>query len=138
MNSIKAKRLLNTNQLKATPNRILLLQILSKSDKPVSVPELIQICAQNKQIPDEATIYRTIEQFYKTKIILRLDFHEGMFRYELASKKHHHHLICKKCGHIKPIYDQCLGISEQKIKKQYGFQVNQHTLEFFGLCQNCQ
>lgn len=133
-----ATQILRQHKLRATPNRIHLLGLIHKHQTPISIAELITKCKQTDKNPDTATIYRNIEHFYQSNIITRLDFHEGYYRYELTDQSHHHHLVCQDCGSIQPIYDQCLGISNQKIKKSHGFQVTTHSLEFFGLCAACQ
>ena len=50
---------------------------------------------------------------------------------------HHHHLVCKRCGKTveieSPSETWLRGISEK-----YGFTIERHTLEVFGLCPDCR
>jgi len=48
------------------------------------------------------TIYRTLDLLVQKGLILKHTFRDGLFRYELISKKQkeHHHLICEECGKI--------------------------------------
>ena len=50
---------------------------------------------------------------------------------------HHHHLVCTNCGKTveieSPSETWLRGISEK-----YGFTIERHTLEVFGLCPDCR
>ncbi|MFT8926887.1 MAG: transcriptional repressor [Bifidobacterium sp.] len=50
---------------------------------------------------------------------------------------HHHHLVCTHCGktvEIEPPDETWL----RKTAAAHGFTVSSHTLELFGLCEDCQ
>ena len=49
----------------------------------------------------------------------------------------HHHLICTKCQKIIEIADE-LESYETFIKQKYGFNVTDHDLTFYGICETCQ
>jgi Fur family ferric uptake transcriptional regulator len=73
-------------------------------------------------------------------VITKLDFYEKLYRYELSDifAPHHHHLICKKCGSIENVFEQCLPQElEEKIRQNSGFKVESHVLEFYGVCRAC-
>lgn len=50
---------------------------------------------------------------------------------------HHHHLVCTGCGKTveieSPSESWLRGISQK-----YGFTIERHTLEVFGMCSECQ
>ena len=50
---------------------------------------------------------------------------------------HHHHLVCTNCGKTveieSPSESWLKGISDK-----YGFTIERHTLEVFGLCEDCR
>ena len=72
-------------------------------------------------------------------IIKEIEFGEGQKRYELEDFKHHHHLICLKCRKVDDIELKTdLEKEEKRFLKENGFKVVNHSLEFFGYCQNCQ
>ena len=119
--------------LRATPARIAVLEILSAIDTPVDVAFIVDKINLSF---DQATVYRTVDTLVKEGLIKQVDFREGKYRYELEGD-HHHHLVCQKCGSITPIYEQCVAITDSTIATKYNFTVTDHHLEFFGHCHKC-
>jgi Fur family ferric uptake transcriptional regulator len=126
--------ILQTAGLKVTPRRIAVLSALAQADAPLDVEKVKK--QVNTQM-DTVTVYRIIEALLHAGLVKRIDFQEGKFRYEL-NQHHHHHLVCRSCEKVIPFAEsQCLGISDAEIKKKFGFQVNDHSLEIFGKCHRC-
>ena len=84
------------------------------------------------------TVYRVLDSFLTAGLVKKLELHEGKYRYELSSLKHHHHLVCQNCGKIEDIADCSLEVQEEKITKDSKFLIKYHSLEFYGLCKICQ
>ncbi len=123
--------------VKKTPARIAAMEFLSQVDSPVDVEQIINYLRSKSLSTNKVTVYRIIEYFYKEGIVNRLDLQEGKFRYELA-RSDHHHLICDNCGKIDAVSDTVIPEMEKEIQKKQNFLVKRHSLEFFGLCSNCQ
>lgn len=129
-------QLLKDKNLRVTPARLQVLEALNAASEPVDIAHVYTQVQKTNSPVDKATVYRTIESFLKNDIVKQIDFREGKYRYELAGK-HHHHLVCTKCSKIVPMYDKCLALSHEDIARKYNFEVQEHELEFFGLCGNC-
>ena len=122
--------------LKKTPAREAVLKVLKNNKNPVDVEKLIE--EVNKiTIINQATVYRILDLYTKKGIVERVELGEGKYRYELQDK-HHHHLVCSKCGNIEDVEVEKLSEIESRIKDKKGFLVKSHSLEFFGICKNCQ
>jgi len=128
------QKILQENGLKSTPARIAVLDFLEKKSDPTDVLTITE--SLNSQA-DQATIYRILDLFSKKGIIERVELGEGKHRYELQDK-HHHHLVCINCGSIEDVEVEKITEIESKIKEKKGFLVKSHSLEFFGICRNCQ
>lgn len=122
--------------LKVTPARLAVIKYLESVKNPTDVDTIIE-SVEKKENVDPATIYRIINTFFEKGIIKRIELGEGKYRYEIAGN-HHHHLICTNCGRIEDIEGEYLKDMENKIRSKRGFLVKSHSLEFFGLCKNCQ
>jgi Fe2+ or Zn2+ uptake regulation protein len=132
-----AKQLLKTAHLKVTPARLLVLKILANARKPLTVGEINRELSGMDLKPDTVTIYRTLESFLDSRIILQLEFGEGKFRYELT-RDEHHHFICENCNTVLDI-DSCpVADLEKSIRREKQVVITRHSLEFFGLCNQCQ
>ncbi len=128
--------------MRDTKLKKLLMQVMENSEVPISVPDIIQALELLKVNINKTTIYRELEAFKQQGLVKELDFGEGKKRYEFNSLEHHHHLICTECNCVQHIelddIELSLNKSQQKIYDQLNFQVTDHSLELFGLCEGCQ
>ncbi len=122
--------------LKATRQRLDLLEVLSKEKRPLSVVELKQ------KLPtiDQVTIYRSLEAMCAQYLVRKVDMRGTAVHYELlATRKHHHHVLCSICGMIEDV-DACLpkDLAQRVLRGTKNFsEINSHTLEFTGRCKRC-
>lgn len=125
-----------TPRLKNTKIRTFILDLFSKSSKPLSVKDIISIPDFKKL--NLVTIYRTLASFENEGILKKVDLRKGVVFYEL-SNHHHHHIVCNKCGDIED-FDLCLsnGLIKKIEKQSKKFvKLSDHALEFFGECKKC-
>ncbi len=132
------KNELRQASLKVTPVRLAVLQLLEDSEKPVAVNTIIDYLKEREIDANPATVFRIVNMFTDKGITRQIQLNEGKFRYELSNKEDHHHLICEQCGAIEDISDCSIGELEKEIQHKKNFLVKKHSLEFFGLCKNCQ
>lgn len=88
-----------------------------------------------------ATVYRTLELLNELHIVEKMNFGDGVARFDLRSDDHahmHHHLICTECGALEEIKDDWLLALEQRIEREYGFKVSDHRLDFIGEYTSCK
>src|ERR1035437_7832829 len=123
--------------LKKTPARLAISEFLFSSNTPVDAEQIIQHLRAQKLDTNKVTVYRILDFLFKNQTIDRVEFGEGKYRYELK-KNHHHHLICTNCGKIQDVEGNLVENIEKKIQKGKNFQVQSHSLEFFGICRDCQ
>ena len=133
---ISFDQVLVTAGLKQTRARQAILTIFSQENRPLDVPEILNLLKKQHVSVDQATVYRILEIFLQKRIIERFEFQEGKFRYELSGTEHHH-LICEECGRIDDISDCSVSTLEKEIFERKGFTTKHHSLEFFGICQSC-
>lgn len=132
------KEELNELELRATPARIAVMKLLETTQTPVDISMIIEHLESQNIKADPATVFRIMNMFLEKQLVKQISFNEGKSRYELSNKADHHHLICENCGNIEDISDCAIPDLEKDIKKKKGFLVKRHSLEFFGLCLNCQ
>lgn len=136
--SHNCKTELNGISLRATPARISLMALLESSDKPLDVQTMIEFLERKHVRTDPATVFRIVNMFTQKGLLKQIQLNEGKFRYELAVKKDHHHLVCIKCGDIQDMLECNVQELELDIQKKKKFKVTNHSLEFFGICSDCQ
>jgi Fur family transcriptional regulator, ferric uptake regulator len=86
-----------------------------------------------------ATIFRALDLFTELGGIERLDLPTGEHAYVRCEPRHHHHLICTRCGATGEMgaCDLMLRITDQA-EAESGFLVESHRLELFGICPACR
>ncbi len=134
------KALLKKNGEKFTIQREVILETLYNSDEhltPEALHQLIQ-----KQHPELktgiATIYRTLSRLEESDIVTSLSFGVQGKKYELGAKDHHDHMICTECGNIIEFVDEEIEKRQHKIANEFGFKMTDHSMQIYGICNDCQ
>ena len=115
----------------------LLLEQLKLADRELSGQDLHALLRQSPQAMGLATVYRHLRQLQQRGLIRcrHLPSGEALFA---PVERDEHHLTCVDCG-ATLVLEHCPMHNVQLHGDQAeGFQLLFHTLEFFGLCRNCQ
>jgi len=137
----KINRQLTMKNCKLTRQREATVRVLLENEKDHLSAEEVFMLVKDKY-PDIglATVYRTLELLSELQIVQKMNFGDGMARYDLRDENHehmHHHLICNDCGSLKEIHDDWLVDLEARLEREYGFKVTDHRLDFMGVYQGC-
>lgn len=137
-NNHSCKEELQEASLKATPARIAVMKFLESTEEPVDVNMIRAYLKQKDVDTDPATVFRMMNDFSQKGITKEVQIEKGKVHYELASKGDHHHLICENCSKIEAVEDNFVPKMEKELQKKHKFLIKRHSLEFFGLCEDCQ
>lgn len=94
-------KILKANNLKATPQRLGVLEVLANKEHP-TIDEIYQEIKQTNPSISLATIYKNIKSLLDYNIITELNILNQKKRYDLLDKEHIH-LVCNNCGNIQDI-----------------------------------
>lgn len=134
------KALLKKNALKFTIQREVILETLYNSDEHLTPESLHHLMQEN--FPDLktgiATVYRTLSLLEDSNMVTSLSFGAQGKKYELGAKHHHDHLICTECGIITEFVDELIEERQHKIAEELGFNMQDHSMQIYGICKNCQ
>lgn len=134
------KNLLKKNGEKFTIQREIILETLYNSDEHLT-PEALHQLIQKKHPELKtgiATIYRTLSRLEDSEMVTSLSFGAQGKKYELGAKDHHDHMICTECGNITEFVDEAIENRQHKIAEELGFQMQDHSMQIYGICRNCQ
>lgn len=132
-----SEEILRDRGLKATPSRLALLGVFSRTPKPQSITALQK--ALEKHVINNVTFYRMVEDFMNAGLVRPIDLRHGHAHYELVPNKEHHHLICTGCGTVRDV-SACIPKNFQTttLKAHPDFaKITDHALELFGVCKKC-
>ena len=127
--------------------RQVILDLLNRSSKHLSAEDIYLAVHRTYPGIGLTTVYRTLDLLEQMGLINKFDFGDGRSRYELSQGpqwRHHHHLVCTKCGRIIDYTDfvteevKLLSKIEESLSKKYNFKINTHQLHFYGLCEKCR
>ena len=124
--------------LKTTLPRIKILSFLENSSQNHWSAE-----AMHQALIDEgneiglATVYRVLTQFEAASLVTRHYFEGGRSIFELNQGEHHDHLVCVACGRVDEFVDDVIEQRQHAIAKEAGYQMLDHALNIYGLCQSC-
>jgi len=130
-----------------TGPRRALLRVFSSTTVPLSVQEMY--AQVNEQLGADAgeeeinlvTIYRFANLLVEQRLLRRVEFGQGYFRYEREEPQdgpHHHHIVCEKCGRVEDFHGCGIAELTERLEQESGFKIARHQLELFGTCPSCQ
>lgn len=86
-----------------------------------------------------ATVHRCLELFAACGLARKLKVGSGRASYEHDyGHPHHDHLICLDCGKTAEFLDPMIEKLQEKAAEEHGFLVKRHSLEVYGLCEDCR
>jgi Fur family ferric uptake transcriptional regulator len=107
--------------IKPTTARVKILELLQKSDKPLSYEDL-----KNSLSMDKATFYRNITTFEKANILNSFESNDKKRYFELKNSPHAH-FVCEECNNI-----ECLSNIDVNLS---GYEI--HNTIVSGKCKEC-
>ncbi|HIV74515.1 MULTISPECIES: ferric iron uptake transcriptional regulator [unclassified Pseudogracilibacillus] len=138
----RIKKQLHSQGYKLTPQReATLLVLLEREEDHLSAEEVFLLVKEKAPDIGLATVYRTLELLSELKIVDKINFGDGVSRYDLrkeGAEHFHHHLVCMECGSVEEIMEDLLHDVEKIVESQWEFQVKDHRLTFHGICKVCQ
>jgi len=118
-----------------------LIELFSQRGCALAAQEIEDLLRRDEQRPvvARASIYRALDLLYDQALITRLDFGDGVARYERAAPdgEHHHHLLCDSCGRLVAFDDPALERAIDRASERLGVRVDSHDIVLRGACQNC-
>ncbi|RUT36141.1 transcriptional repressor [Paenibacillus zeisoli] len=138
----KIKQQLQSHGYKLTPQREATVRVLLENeDDHLSAEDVFMLVKDKAPEIGLATVYRTLELLSELHVVEKINFGDGVARYDLrtdTTKHHHHHLICVQCGAMDEIREDWLGPLEERLEKEFNFTVLDHRLDFQGICYRCK
>ncbi len=131
---------LKTIGLKATLPRLRILELFEKSSvRHLSAEDVYKMLSKDGTDTGLATVYRVLTQFEQAGLLIRHHFETGKAVFELNQGGHHDHLVCMQCGHVEEFFDAEIEKRQDKVAKDRGFKIHDHSLQLYADCTktNC-
>ena len=114
-----------------------LIQILKNTDSHPTADRIYD--ELRKEFPNVslATVYRNLKQLAEQNMVLAIDVGTGSEHYD-GDVSLHYHFACKECGRVYDIHTSPFRHLDEEVSKKTGFDVDTHSLIFFGKCKECK
>lgn len=138
----RIKKQLHAASYKLTPQReATVLVLLEHEADHLSAEDVFLLVKEKSPDIGLATVYRTLELLTDLKIVDKINFGDGVARFDLRKEgadHFHHHLICIECGKVEEIQEDLLGDVEKIVESRWKFEIKDHWLTFHGICRTCK
>ncbi|MCI6988703.1 MAG: transcriptional repressor [Campylobacter sp.] len=104
--------LLNKYKLKATPQRLCVLEYLSRHTHP-SIDELYEDIKRTYPSISLATVYKNLNTLIEKGIVVEVNAPNQKSRFDIVEEPHIH-IVCKKCSHVMDLSSKDAKLEEFK------------------------
>ncbi len=140
LHAVVSDRLKGVEQ-RYTSGRRALIDALARLDRPATAAELV---SSDKRLV-QSTTYRNLAVLEQAGVVHRIAGNDDFARFELAEEltgRHHHHLVCLKCGAVEDFdpprrVERGLDSVAVEVQQATGFHAEAHRLDLLGTCAAC-
>ncbi len=121
-----------------TAPRLVIVSIVASSPRALDAIEIYDLGRNEHPRLGLVTVYRTLEKLEQLGLVQRVHQPDGCNMYLRAPQGHEHLLLCKSCGQVEYFRGDDLTKLIEETSRRSGYQIQEHWLQLFGLCANCQ
>lgn len=118
--------------MRLTDQRRAVISVLEKARDHPNIQDLYDRASQVDPNLSIATVYRTVKFLEELNILTKLEFGDGIARYEITDRDHHDHLIDLKTGKVIEFYDEEIEKLQKKLAEKLGYRLRGHRMELYG------
>ena len=128
---------LRAGGLRWTPQRRMLIEVLSRSDGHVTASELVERCREVDPATTPSTVYRTLDVLEQLGIVRHAHGADGREEFHVLPDADHGHLHCLGCRETWEIGEEEAAALVKALRLERGFQVDLSHVSVAGLCREC-
>ncbi len=130
--------LLQKNGCRLTDARRAVVETVAASPRALTPIEVYDTAREKYPALGLVSVYRTLEKLEELHLVQRVHQPQGCQAFIAASVGHQHLLLCQQCGQVIFFEGDELDKLIRSIARKTGYQVREHWLQLFGLCENCR
>ena len=123
--------------LRRTAQRQAIIEAAFGTEDHFSVEELLLMARKRDSTVSRATVYRTLPLLCASRLLKEIDLGKGQSYYDPNYSKFpdHNHIICDDCDKIVEFTSDEMHELEDKISRQFGFQLASQKIQLRGACE---
>jgi Fur family ferric uptake transcriptional regulator len=131
------RRRLRVRGLRWTPQRGILLDVLSDVDGHVTGAELVERTRRIDPAATPSTVYRTLDVLEEIGVVRHSHGREGRQEFHVNPGDDHGHLVCSSCGGSWELGAEEVTALVEGLRGGRGFEVAVDHLTIEGRCAGC-
>ncbi|MCD5325572.1 peroxide-responsive transcriptional repressor PerR [Pontibacillus sp. HN14] len=128
---------LKESGVRITPQRHAVLEFLIGSMSHPTADEIYKALENKFPNMSVATVYNNLRVFREIGLVRELTYGDSSSRFDCNTTEHYH-AICDKCGKIVDFHYPSLDEVESLAEQVTGFEVSNHRMEVYGICEECK
>lgn len=129
---------LQSSGYRLTEPRQAVIDILANSQRALNATEIFDLAREQYPSLGLVSVYRTLEKLEELDLIQKVHHPDGCQSYIAGFTGHQHLLICQVCGQAEFFEGDDLAPLIEHVSRESGFSIEEHWLQFFGLCAKCK
>jgi Fur family ferric uptake transcriptional regulator len=118
--------------LKVTQPRLKILELLERRRyKHMTADDIYRELNKHGDDMGLATVYRVLNQFEASGLVIKHNFEGGQAYYELDSGGHHDHMVCVETGKVMEFFNEEIEELQRKIADEAGYEIEDHSLVIY-------
>jgi Fe2+ or Zn2+ uptake regulation protein len=132
------QQILRGLRLKATPKRVVMLEILDEERVYLSPEDIWKRMKKRFGRLGLPTVYRNLDELYGGGVISRVIHpNRQLYYYLCRNEEHHHHFICISCRRVEDVAFCAEKELQEAVTGDIKGKVLSHILQINGLCHSC-
>lgn len=129
---------LQENGCRITAARRAVVEAVQASTRALSPVEVFDTARKKYPALGLVSVYRTLEKLEELHLVQRVHQPSGCQAFISAGTGHQHLLLCQNCGQVTFFEGDDFEAFFQTISQKTGYQIREHWLQLFGLCEACR
>lgn len=137
----RALDILKTKGFRLTKPRKLVLDLLDKAERALSAYEIKDLLDAAGEKVDTVSVYRILDCLEETHLIHRIAASGKVLKcsdHDHEMQQEHLVLSCQNCSMTEEVLYPGMSKMIRSIEKTASFKIQNHNIEFFGLCPQCR
>ena len=110
-----------------------------QSHKPLGAYDILGMLSEGDKVVAPPTVYRALEFLVSHGLAHRIESKNAFVGCSLSTSEHVcQFLLCRECGIAIEMESPAIANAIQRNANQYGFRIDNETIEITGLCQRCR
>jgi Fur family transcriptional regulator, ferric uptake regulator len=126
------------HRLKRSDQREVILDVFLRSERHLSVDDLLHLVQKRRPDIGRTTVYRTLKLLQSAGLAQELVVQGQTYFEREYNREHHDHFICNSCGEIIEFSNPEIERLQEEVAEQLGFLIEGHRHQIYGQCRRCR